>query len=143
MVYFIRGTVIETMTKKIERKPIAAPQRMKKVNTSCRVLTDNNFNHEVLEYSRPVVVEFAADWCGPCHIINPIVDRLAVLFYGQIKFCKIDFDVNPVAKTTYGIRELPTLLFFNQGEVVDHIIGAASQKEISKRLEDLLQKQGN
>jgi len=109
------------------------------VNTSCRALTDNNFNREVLEYGQPVVVEFAADWCGPCHIINPIIDRLAVVFVGQIKFCKIDFDVNPVVKTTYGIRELPTLLFFKRGEVVDHIIGAVSEQKISKKLEDLLQ----
>lgn len=111
------------------------------MKASCRVLTDNDFKHEVLQHGQPVVVEFAADWCGPCHIINPIIDRLADIFFGQIKFCKIDIDVNPVVKTTYGIHELPTILFFNQGEVVDHIIDAVSQKEFSKRLEDLLQKQ--
>ena len=103
------------------------------------MLTDKNFKHEVLEYHQPVLVEFAADWCGLCHIIDPIINRLAAEFLGRIKFCKVDYDLNPAIKNTYGIRDLPTLLFFNGGQIVDHIIGAVSQSDFSDRLENLLQ----
>ena len=109
------------------------------MKTNYKILTNQNFKHEVLEFHQPVLVEFAADWCGPCHIIDPLVNRLAKKFCGQIKFCKIDCDLNPAIKNTYGIRDLPTLLFFNEGQIVDHIIGAVSQSDFSDRLENILQ----
>ena len=110
------------------------------MKTNLKKLTDKNFKHEVLECHQPVLVEFAADWCGLCHIIDPIVNRLATEFLGQIKFCKMDYDLNHVIKNTYGIRDLPTLLFFNEGQIVDHIIGAVSQSDLSDSLENLLQR---
>ena len=110
------------------------------MKTNCKTLTDRNFKYEVLEHHKPVLVEFVADWSGLCHIIAPIIDRLADEFCEQIKFCKIDSDLNPGVKKTYGVRDLPTLLFFNEGRIVDHVVGALSRSDLSVRLENLLKK---
>ena len=108
------------------------------METNCKNLTDKNFKHEVLEHDQPVLVEFAAEWSGLCHIIDPIINRLADEFCGHIKFCKIDSELNPALRKTYGVRDLPTLLFFNEGQIVDHVVGALSRSDLSARLENLL-----
>ena len=93
----------------------------------------------MLEHHQPVLVEFAAEWSGLCHIIDPIINRLADEFCGNIKFCKIDSELNPALSKTYGVRDLPTFLFFNRGQIVDHIIGAVSRRDFSEKLENFLQ----
>lgn len=102
-------------------------------------LTDANFQKEVLECAQPVVVEFAADWCGTCHMMAPMIEKLAKKFKGQIKFCKIDVDDSKRVAKQYGIRDLPTFLFFREGQVIDHILGAVPKKVLAARLKTLLQ----
>lgn len=109
-----------------------------KENTVCTILTDSNFQKEVLENSEPVLVEFGADWCGSCYILAPIMEELAVDFNGQIKIAKLDIDDNQRVAEIFGIRVPPTLLFFKNGQVVDHIIGAAPKALIEDKFNALL-----
>lgn len=99
--------------------------------------TDDNFNEEVLEANEPVLVDFWATWCGPCRMIAPTIEELAGEFKGRAKVAKLDVDNNPQTAMQYGIRSIPTLLFFKNGEVVDQMIGAVSKKALADKLEML------
>lgn len=101
-------------------------------------LTEINFHQEVLKSDLPVLVEFGADWCGTCHILAPILEELNEEFSGRVKIGKVDVDENKGVQDKYGIMELPTLLFFKAGQVVDHIIGAVPRTEIEGRLNKIL-----
>lgn len=101
-------------------------------------LTDETFQSEVLERAHPVVVDFWADWCGPCHIIAPAIEALASKFEGQALVGKLDVDANPETAETYHIRSIPTILFFKDGKVVDQVVGVVSKTELANRLEKLL-----
>ena len=109
-----------------------------KENTIHTILTDANFQKEVVENPEPVLVEFGADWCGTCHILAPIIEELGSEFKEQIKIGKLDVEANERVTGKYGIRDLPTLLFFKSGRVVDHIIGAALKVELTAKLKALL-----
>ncbi|MFQ5824213.1 MAG: thioredoxin [bacterium] len=98
-------------------------------------ITDENFEKEVLSSGVPVLVDFWADWCGPCKMIAPYVEELANEFEGQAKIGKLDVDSNQNVASKYGIRSIPSLLIFKNGEVVDQIVGAVPKNHIKSKLE--------
>lgn len=100
-------------------------------------VTDQNFEQEVLNSEEPVLVDFWAAWCGPCRIIAPAIEELASEFEGRAKIAKMDVDTNPQVAMSFGIRSIPTLLFFKDGKVVDQLIGVAPKKALADRLESL------
>lgn len=97
--------------------------------------TDNNFSDEVEQADTPVLVDFWAEWCGPCRMVGPIVEELAGEYEGQVKIGKVDVDSNPEISVKYGIRSIPSLLIFKNGEVVDQIVGAVPKNQIKKQLD--------
>ncbi len=101
-------------------------------------LTDQNFPQEVLNAEEPVLVDFWAAWCGPCRVIAPTIVELAGDFEGRAKVAKMDVDDNPQTPMNYGIRSIPTLLFFKDGKVVDQLIGVAPKKLLAEKLEALV-----
>jgi thioredoxin 1 len=96
--------------------------------------TDDSFEDDVLNADQPVLVDFWAEWCGPCRMVGPIVDELAGEYEGKVKIGKVDVDSNQVA-TKYGIRSIPSLLIFKNGEVVDQIVGAVPKAQLKKQLD--------
>ena len=102
-------------------------------------LTDANFQKEVLENPQPVLVDFWADWCGPCHMIAPAIEELADDFEGQVKVGKVEVDNNQRVAAQYDIRSIPTLLFFKDGQVVDRVVGVVPKKGIAEKLNAFLQ----
>ena len=102
-------------------------------------LTDANFKKEVLENSQPVLVDFWADWCGPCHMIAPAIEELAADFEGRAKVGKLDVDANGKIAGQYGIRSIPAILLFKDGQVVDQVVGVAPKSELSNKLNGLIQ----
>jgi|TARA_B100001105_G_scaffold255021_1_gene252620 thioredoxin 1 len=99
-------------------------------------LNDNNFNDEVIKSETVVLVDFWAEWCGPCKIIAPAVENISNNFEGKLKVGKLDVDSNPVTSSTFGIRSIPTLLIFKNGSPVDQIVGAVSESVISAKVEN-------
>ena len=110
-------------------------------NSKYLTLTQDNFQSNVLESSEPVLVDFWADWCAPCRAIAPVIEELATEFEGRIKVGKLDIDHNPVTATQYGIRSIPTLLFFKDGKVVDRAVGVVQKQVLAKKLDTLLEAQ--
>ena len=101
-------------------------------------VTDDSFEEDVLKAETPVLVDFWADWCAPCKMIAPVVEALAEEFDGKVKFTKLDVDSNPKVATSYGIRGIPTLLIFNDGQPVDQVVGAVAKSVLKSRLEGAL-----
>lgn len=99
--------------------------------------TDESFEEDVLKVDSgtPVLVDFWAEWCGPCRMVGPVVEELAGEFEGKAKVGKVDVDSNPEISTKYGIRSIPSLLIFKDGEVVDQIVGAVPKTQLKKQLE--------
>lgn len=97
--------------------------------------TDDSFEEDVLKSEKPVLVDFWAEWCGPCRMVGPVVDELAEEFEGKARIGKVDVDNNPEISTKYGIRSIPSLLIFKNGEVVDQIVGAVPKAQLKKQLE--------
>lgn len=106
--------------------------------SNAMAVTDANFETEVLGGKVPVVVDFWAEWCGPCRLIGPLLDELAGEYNGRVKVTKLNVDENPSTSMKYGVRSIPTLLFFKDGEVVDRLIGAVPKAELKKKFEAAL-----
>ena len=102
-------------------------------------LTEENFKSEVLESGKPVLVDFWASWCGPCHVIAPTIEELASEFDGQATIGKVNVDEQPGVAGQYGIRSIPSLLFFQDGKVVDQVVGVAPKKALAEKLTSLIQ----
>lgn len=108
-------------------------------NSRYVTLTGDNFKGEVLKSTEPVLVDFWADWCGPCHRIAPIIEEMAAQFEGRAKVGKLNVDDNAPIAAQYRIRSIPTLLFFKDGQVVDQVIGVVPKKMLADKLDVLLQ----
>ncbi|MBN2348576.1 MAG: thioredoxin [Bacteroidales bacterium] len=100
-------------------------------------LTDANFDEVVLKSDKPVIVDFWAEWCGPCRMVGPIVKEIAEEYKEKVVVGKLDVDSNPGVSAKFGIRNIPTLLFFKNGEVADKQVGAVPKSNILKKLEVL------
>ena len=100
--------------------------------------TDDNFKDEALDSSTPVVVDFYADWCGPCKMMAPIIDDLAGSYEGQVKIGKMNTDENRGTAAKYSVMSIPTILFIKNGEVVDTVVGALPKPALEERIKSLL-----
>ena len=101
-------------------------------------VTDDSFASEVLNSELPVLVDFWAEWCGPCKMVSPIVEELSKEYNAKVKVAKLDVDSNPQTATNYGIRGIPTLLMFKDGSAVDQIVGAVPKTQIAERLDKII-----
>ncbi len=101
-------------------------------------ITDDNFEEEVLKSDKPVLIDFWATWCSPCRIIAPIVDEMAVEYEGKAKIGKLDVDSNQQTSIKYGVRSIPTLLLFKDGEVKETIIGAVPKANVVEKLNSVI-----
>ena len=98
--------------------------------------TDGNFEPEILKSDIPVMVDFWAPWCGPCHIIAPAIEELAKEYAGKVKVAKMNVDENPATPSRYGIRGIPTVILFKDGQISDQIVGAVPKSKV----EDMIKK---
>ncbi len=101
-------------------------------------ITDAEFQATVLDSKLPVFVDFWAEWCGPCHMIAPVVEELAEEYDGRFSFTKLDVDANPNTAMQFGIRSIPTMLLFKDGQVADQVIGAVPKAMLKSKLDKVL-----
>ena len=101
-------------------------------------ITDANFEELVLKSDKPVLLDFWAEWCGPCRLIAPFVEQMAEEFEGRAVIGKVDVDNNPGVASKFGIRNIPTVLFFKDGEIADKQVGAVPKNTLVAKLEALL-----
>lgn len=100
-------------------------------------VTDNTFETEVLKSSGPVVVDFWAEWCGPCRMLSPLIDEVSEAMKGKVKIVKVNIDESPETPTRYGVRGIPTLMVFKDGQVVDTRVGSMPKGQLSEWIESL------
>lgn len=111
-----------------------------KMTNSVTPIQGDRFQDEVIRSQNPVVVDFYADWCGPCKIIEPVVHKLADEYEGKVKFVKVDTDANQELAMQFGIMSIPTVMFFKKGKVEDIVIGAVPAAVLKDKVESLLNK---
>ncbi len=101
-------------------------------------VTDSSFQQEVLESEQTVLVDFWAPWCGPCRMVAPVVEEISEQYAGQVKVVKVNTDENPNVASQYGIRSIPTLMIFKDGQRVDMVVGAVPKTTLANTLEKYL-----
>jgi thioredoxin 1 len=101
-------------------------------------IDDARFEAEVLQEQTPVLVDFWAPWCGPCRAIGPVVDELAGKFGDKMKFKKCNVDDNPLTPSKYGIRSIPTLIFFKDGNVFNQVVGVVAKSKLEEMINSVL-----
>jgi thioredoxin 1 len=101
-------------------------------------LTDSNFSEQVLKSATPTVVDFWAEWCGPCKMLGPVLDELAGEYDGKVKIGKVNIDEFQQLAINYGINSIPTLLFFKNGQVADQVIGMRSKRDLKASFDRVL-----
>ncbi len=98
-------------------------------------INDENFDTEVLKSDKPVLIDFWAEWCGPCKVLGPVIDEVSVDYSDRVKFVKLNIDHNPSNTQKYGIRGIPTLILFKDGEKADTSVGVLSKSELAEFLD--------
>lgn len=101
-------------------------------------ITDDNFDEVVMKSDKPVVVDFWAEWCGPCRMVGPIIDEMNDEYEGKAVIGKVDVDANPGVSAKFGVRNIPTILFVKDGEVADKSVGAVPKAQLTSKLDALL-----
>lgn len=101
-------------------------------------ITDSNFEEIVLKSDKPVLIDLWAEWCGPCRMVKPVIEQMATEYEGRAVIGAIDVDSNPNVTVEYGVRNIPTLLFFKDGNLVDKQVGAVPKAVLAQKLDALL-----
>jgi thioredoxin 1 len=109
-----------------------------KIETMALELTDANFEEIVIKSDKPAIVDLWAEWCGPCRMVGPLVEEMSHEYEGRAVIGKLDVDANPGVAAKYGIRNIPTILFFKNGEIADKQVGAVPKSVLIAKLEKLL-----
>ncbi|MGB9627174.1 MAG: thioredoxin [Thermodesulfobacteriota bacterium] len=107
--------------------------------SNLKTVNDKNFFAEVLQSNLPVLVEFWATWCGPCRSLRPIVEELAEEYSGKVKFTKLNVEENPETQTRYGVRGIPMLILFKNGNIIDQIVGLVPKARLKTLIEKAFQ----
>ncbi len=101
------------------------------------ILTDQNFEEEILKSDKPALVDFFADWCGPCQMMAPTIEEVAKEMDGKAKVAKLDVDANPETAGKYQVSSIPTLIFFKGGKEVDRVMGVQSKEDLIEKLKEI------
>ena len=109
------------------------------MSSNTKEFKEDSFQVDVLNSTKPVLVDFWAEWCGPCKMLTPTIDEIADEFSGKAIIGKLNVDQNPEIASNYGIRSIPSLLFFKDGKVQNQIMGAVSKTDIEKALNDIIE----
>ena len=103
-----------------------------------KAITDDSFEADVLQSDKPVLVDFWAEWCGPCRMVGPVVEKIAGDYEGKAVVGKVDVDSNQEISMKFGVRSIPTIVFLKNGEVVDKSVGAVPENVLTEKLEKLM-----
>ena len=101
-------------------------------------VSDQTFENEVIKATLPVLLDLWAPWCGPCRMVAPVIEKLAVSYNGKMKFCRLNVDENPQTAAKYSIMSIPTLMFFKNGEVAETVVGAVPERTLQPKIDALL-----